>query len=39
MKTYRFEIDGRIVEYCHESLGQAYREAKADNPSAAIKRP
>lgn len=38
MTTYKFKINGVTVKYTHESLAQAYREARADYPEATIKK-
>lgn len=38
MRTYIFRINGEIVQYTHETLGQAFREAKADNPGAVVEK-
>ena len=36
--TYSFLIDGLVVQYSHENIGQAFREAKADYPNSTIEK-
>ena len=36
MTTYEFSVNGVIVKYTHANIGQAWREARADNPGATI---